>query len=313
MAGAPASARGAPMNVGVIGVGNMGGAMALRLLDGGCEVWVRDIRPEAEAALVQAGARRAADATELAAHCALVIVAVVDAAQCDEVLFGPGGACAGWHGGSVVLLCPTIAPHDVERIAARLQQHRVACIDAPMSGGPQRARDGSMSLMVACADAAFAQHEMLLRWLSSRLVRIGTHVGDGARTKLVNNLLAAVNLAGAAEALALAERIGLDPQRTLQVIEQSSAQSWIGSDRMARALAGDLAPRAHTRLLAKDTTLALELARRAHTEPPLGAVAQALFAQACADGLEMLDDASLLKLMRRRFGAAADECERGAR
>ena len=289
------------MNVGVIGVGNMGGAMARRLLDGGCAVWVRDIRADAEAALGAAGASIAIDGAELARHCELAIVAVVDAAQCDAVLFGDGGVLAGAHGRLAVLLCPTIAPHDVERCAARLQHSGVPCIDAPMSGGPQRARDGTMSLMVACADAVFAHHEPVLRWLSSRLVRIGTRVGDGARTKLVNNLLAAVNLAGAAEALALAERVGLDAQRTLQVIEQSSAQSWIGSDRMARALAGDFAPRAHTSLLAKDTTLALELARRAQVQPPLGAMAQALFARACADGLESLDDASLLTLMRRMF------------
>jgi 3-hydroxyisobutyrate dehydrogenase len=287
--------------IGVIGVGNMGGAMARRLLDGGCVVWVRDINPAPEAAMVQAGARRAVDAAELARRCALLIVAVVDAAQCDAVLFGSGGASAGLQPGSVVMLCPTIGPHDVERIAARLQQHGVACIDAPMSGGPQRARDGSMSLMVACADGLFEWHEPVLRWLSSRLVRIGARVGDGARTKLVNNLLAAVNLAGAAEALALAERVGLDPHTTLRVLEQSSAQSWIGSDRMARALAGDFAPRAHTSLLAKDTTLALELAQRAQVEPVLGAAAHALFARACAEGLDALDDASLLTLMRRRF------------
>ena len=289
------------MNTGVIGVGNMGGAMALRLLDGGHTVWVRDLRPQAESPLLAAGAQRAADAAELARRCALLIVAVVDAAQCDAVLFGAGGAHAGWQRGATVLLCPTIAPHDVERIAARLHDDGVACIDAPMSGGPQRARDGSMSLIVACADEHFMRHEALLRWLSTRLVRVGTRVGDGARTKLVNNLLAAVNLAGAAEALALAERIGLDAQRTLKVIEQSSAQSWIGGDRMARALAGDFAPRAHTSLLAKDTTLALELAHRAQVQPPLGAAAHALFARACADGLSALDDASLLTLMRRLF------------
>ena len=287
--------------VGVIGVGNMGGAMARRLLDGGCRVWVRDLRPEAEAALIQTGAQRAAGCADLARLCPLLIVAVVDVAQCDDVLFGHAGVGDAWQAGTTVVLCPTIAPHDVERMAERLQARGVACIDAPMSGGPQRARDGSMSMMVACDDAVFASHEAVLRWLSSRLVRIGVRIGDGARTKLVNNLLAAVNLAGAAEALALAERVGLDPQRTLQVIEQSSAQSWIGSDRMARALAGDFAPRAHTTLLAKDTTLALELAVRAQTRPPLGAVAQALFAKACAAGLDTLDDSSLLTLMRRLF------------
>ena len=290
--------------IGVIGVGNMGGAIARRLLDGGCRVWVRDIRADAEAALTAAGASVAGDAAELARRCDVVIVAVVDAAQCDAVLFADDGVRAGAHGRSTVVLCPTIAPHDVERCAARLQEHRVACIDAPMSGGPQRARDGTMSLMLACADAVFAPHEALLRWLSSRLVRIGTRIGDGARTKLINNLLAAVNLAGAAEALALAERVGLDARRTLQVIEQSSAQSWIGSDRMTRALAGDFEPRAHTSLLAKDTTLALELAQRASVQPALGAAAQALFASACAEGLQSLDDASLLTLMRRLFSSS---------
>jgi putative dehydrogenase len=297
---APAPPTGA-VPVGVIGVGNMGGAMARRLLDGGYRVGVRDLRPEAEAALVQAGAQQAADGADLARRCPLLIVAVIDAAQCDDVLFGRGGASEAWQAGTTVMLCPTIAPHDVERIAGRLQACGVHCIDAPMSGGPQRAREGSMSLMVACADTVFESHAAILRWLSSRLVRIGVRVGDGARTKLVNNLLAAVNLAGAAEALALAERVGLDPQRTLQVIEQSSAQSWIGSDRMARALSGDFAPRAHTSLLAKDATLALELAQRAQARPPLGAVAQALFAKACAEGLHSLDDASLLTLMRRLF------------
>jgi 3-hydroxyisobutyrate dehydrogenase-like beta-hydroxyacid dehydrogenase len=174
-----------------------------------------------------------------------------------------------------------------------------------MSGGPARARDGTMSLMVACADAVFARHEPVLRGLSSRLVRLGERVGDGARTKLVNNLLAAINLAGAAEAIALAERLGLDPARTLEVMERSSAQSWIGSDRMARALASDYAPRAHTTLLAKDTTLALQMARSAGIEPPLGSAAQALFARACADGFAALDDASLLMLMRRLFDDSA--------
>jgi len=159
-----------------------------------------------------------------------------------------------------------------------------------------------MSLMVACADAVFAQHEPLLRWLSSRLVRIGTRVGDGARTKLVNNLLAASNLAGAAEAIALAERLGLDPARTLAVIEQSSGQSWIGSDRMRRAIAGDLAPRAHTTLLAKDSRLAMEMATAAGFTAPLGRAAAERFRVACAAGYGALDDASLLKVLRESGG-----------
>jgi L-threonate 2-dehydrogenase len=294
---AEASARAAP--IGVVGAGNMGLAMALRLLDRGHRVAVRDIRPDAESSAVAAGASAAPDSAALAERCDLLIVAVVDAAQCRTVLFGDGGAHHGFHARSTVMLCSTIGPADVESIAERLGHLNVTCIDAPMSGGPARARDGSMSLMVACADAVFARHETVLRDLSSRLVRLGERMGDGARTKLVNNLLAGVNLAAAAEALALAERLGLDARRTLQVFEQSSAQSWIGSDRLPRALRGDFEPRAHTSLLAKDTTLAMAMAGDAGLQPLLGAMAQQLFARACAQGLASLDDASLLTLMRR--------------
>jgi len=248
-----------------------------------------------------AGAATAPDCAALAKCCEMLIVVVVDAAQCDAVLFGESGAHQGLHASSAVMVCSTIGPRDVESIAARLGRVHVPCIDAPMSGGPGRARDGTMSLMVACADAVFACHEPVLRVLSSRLMRLGERIGDGARTKLVNNLLAAVNLAAAAEALALAECLGLDARRTLQVFEQSSAQSWIGSDRLARALDGDFAPRAHTSLLAKDTALAMAMAGDAGLAPLLGATAQRLFARACAQGLASLDDASLLTSMRRGF------------
>lgn len=287
--------------IGVVGVGNMGLAMVRRLLQSGHEVLARDIRPEAEAAAAAAGAQVLGDNAELARRCELLLIVVVDAAQCEAVLFGAQGARGGLHARSTVMLCPTIAPQEVERLAIALETLGVPSIDAPMSGGPQRAGDGTMSLMVACADTVFVRHEAVLRALSSRLVRLGTRLGDGARTKLVNNLLAAVNLAGAAEAMALAERLGLDARRTLDVIEQSSAQSWIGSDRMRRALASDFEPRAHTSLLAKDTSLAIALARSVDVRPPLGVVAQQLFEQACAEGLAALDDASLLELMRRRF------------
>jgi 3-hydroxyisobutyrate dehydrogenase-like beta-hydroxyacid dehydrogenase len=139
----------------------------------------------------------------------------------------------------------------------------------------------------------------LLQALSQRVFRIGSRVGDGARTKLVNNLLAGINLAGAAEALALAERLGLDLARTLDVIEQSSGQSWIGSDRMRRAIAGDFAPRAHVTLLQKDTGLALQAARAAGFHASLAPVAHEAFNRAVAGGDAELDDAALLRLFRR--------------
>ena len=295
---AGASAPSEPPVTGFIGIGNMGLAMALRLRELGWPVRVRDLDAAREAEAARHGAQVCPTPAALAAGCARVVVAVVDAAQSEAVLFGADGAAAALAPGSAVLLCPTIAPDSTEAIAERLRAAGIDCVDAPMSGGPARARDGSMSLMVACADAAYERHRALIAALSSKVFRVGPRAGDGARTKLVNNLLAAINLAGAAEALALAERVGLDPAQTLAVIAQSSGQSWIGSDRLPRALAHDLVPRAHSTLLAKDSALAMAMAARAGFDASLGGAAAATFARACEAGWGAFDDAGLLDFMR---------------
>ncbi|MDP1956010.1 MAG: NAD(P)-dependent oxidoreductase [Polaromonas sp.] len=281
----------------LIGAGNMGGAMAANLLERGWTVEVCDIDPVRVQSLVPNGALALSTPAQAAINSVAFIVCVVDAAQTAEVLFGEHGLHQMLQSGHTVVLCPTMAPQDVETFASRLAALGVGTIDAPMSGGPARARDGSMSLMVACPAAVYAQQADLLQALSAKVFRISERPGDGARTKLVNNLLAGINLVGAAEVLALAGRLGLDPGRTLDVIEQSSGQSWIGSDRMRRAIAGDFAPRAHVTLLEKDTRLAVEAARASGMEGPLGVHASAVFAAAHQAGLAELDDAAIYRFL----------------
>lgn len=281
-------------SVGIVGTGNMGGGMAANLLARGWTVHVHDIDAACQDRMAALGAHAHACPRAVAEQVPVVIVCVVDAKQVHEVLFGADGvAVAG--GPRTVVLTPTIGPDDVEEVVAALAEQGLDCIDAPMSGGPARARDGSMSLMVACADPLFARHEGLLRALASRLFRVGTRPGDGARTKLVNNLLAGINLVGAAEVMVLAQRMGLDLHRTLQVINESSGHSWIGADRMARAIEGDFEPRAHMTLLAKDTRLALDAGQVAGEPGPLGERACAVFAQALQAGLANEDDGALFK------------------
>ena len=285
--------------VGVIGLGAMGLPMAQRLRDGGYEVIAHDIDSARLRLAESHGIAPAADAAAVAQACSVLIVAVVDAAQTHDALFDPQhGAVLTMQPGSAVLLCPTIGPDDVEDFAAALVTRGIDPLDAPMSGGPARARDGTMSLMVAAADAVYARHQPLLQHLASRLFRVGTRPGDGARTKLVNNLLAAINLAGATEAMALAERIGLDPAATLAVIEASSGQSWIGSDRLKRAIASDPRVLARIALLAKDSALALAMAHQAYGREaaarlPIGEAAARVFADAARAGMADADDASL--------------------
>lgn len=288
--------------VAVVGIGNMGFGVAARLLDQGWAVHVCDLDAQrcADAAVLGATvhATPALAAGALGPGGALLVV-VVDAAQCHTAVWGEGGAAQALRPGQTVVWCPTMAPTDVEAMAERLAAQGVDSLDAPMSGGPVRARDGSMSLLLAGAAPVVARHAGLLADLSNQVVALGERLGDGARTKLVNNLLAGINLVGAAEAMALADSLGLDPARTLDVIERSSGQSWIGSDRLPRALSGDLAPRAHMTLLTKDTRLACEAAAAAGFQGPLGERVASVFRMACEGGLSELDDAAMLMFLQQ--------------
>ena len=276
--------------------------MARRLLSQGFVVHVHDIDLDKTEALKALGAVVHDSPASLSQQTRTTIICVVDHKQVDQLL-DPKGSPSWWatlQAGDTVFLCPTLAPDYVEAVAVRLQTYGVFTVDAPMSGGPVRAEAGTMSLMVACDDAVFASQEKLLNALSSHVFRIGTRVGDGARTKLVNNLLAGINLVGAAEVMALSERLGLSLDTTLSVIEQSSGQSWIGSERMRRALVDDFAPRAHMTLLTKDTGLAVDAAKTAGFHGVLGPLAAQAFAKACQAGLADADDAAMLQWVRQQ-------------
>lgn len=283
-------------NIAIIGVGNMGGGMARCLIGKGYALHVIDIDATKTHALAKIGAVVHADASSLPDACALVIVCVVDSLQVGAVL--PTIANPSTNA-RTVMLCPTIAPEDTERFSKSLISKGFQAIDAPMSGGPARAQDGTMSLMVACPLTLFEQHKLLLADLSNQVFFISERVGDGARMKLCNNLMAGINLAGAAQVLALAQKLGLDTQSALAVMQSSSAQSWIGQDRMSRALVGDYAPRAHMTLLAKDTQLATQMARKAGIHCSVGLPAAQAFADAASSGYAHLDDAALFEFFTK--------------
>lgn len=291
-------------SVGVIGLGNMGLPMLKALRRAGFDVVGRDLRAEAEAAAQAAGARIAASARELAALCDMILVVVVDAGEIEDALFREAApAVDGWRPGTVVALCSTIAPEDAGRLATRIEAAGAVAIDAPISGGPARAEAGRLALMLAGADAVLERAEPVLSALSDRRFRVSARHGDGARMKLVNNLLAGINLAAGAEVLALGEHLGLEPQTMLAVIGASSGQSWIVDERMPRAFAGDFEPRAHARILHKDLGLAMAMAEAAGCKASLGADALALFARTLERGWGAEEDAVLLRTARAQNGS----------
>ena len=284
-------------SIGIIGVGAMGIGMAHNLHAKGFRVAVRDIRAEASAAASAGGMEVCDSPAALAARADLIILVVVNAAQIDDVLFGAEGVTGGdvATGGKTVMICSTVAPEDTVRIAQRLAQHGIALIDAPISGGPARAADGSMSMMLAAPAATLAPWEPVLAALAAKQFRISERIGDGARAKLVNNLLAGINLVAGAEALGLGMQLGLEPHQLFDLICASSGQSWIMADRMARALDDDYAPRAAAHILTKDMTLATGMAASAGYATPLGDAALARFRETLARGWSALDDAAVLK------------------
>jgi len=293
--------------IGVIGVGNMGAPMAARLLERGFQVRVRDVRGEAEQPLLALGASSAASPSALAQTCDVILVVVVDAPQIDSVLRGEQGLLPTLRPDHLVFLHSTIAPGDATRFAATIHERGALVLDAPISGGPGRARAGQLSMMVAGQARALERAQPVLDALAARVFKVGSEPGQGATMKLVNNLLAGIHLAAGAEALAIGTAAGLDANTMAQVFRASSGQSWIADDRLARMLAGSQESHAQMHILAKDLRLALGLVQRTGETAALGAVASAMFEAALAAGLAHEDDSALLSWRLQSMGAGSPE------
>jgi len=289
-----------PLRVGIIGTGAMGLGVVQSLVRNGIEVGARDILPRAEAAAVAAGATAFPTPAALVREYPTVILLVVDAAQIEDVLFGEDGAAPELVPGAIVIVSSTVPPAYVATLASRVAARGARLIDAPVSGGPRRASDGTMTMMVSGDAQAIGACGAVFDAITGRRFVVGARAGDAATFKVLNNQLAAVNLAAGAEALAIATHAGLDPRLFLEVVGASSGASWIFADRMARALEGDYAPRAATTLLKKDVGIAVDTAAALGCDAPLARAARESFDAAVAAGYGAEDDASLLKYYASR-------------
>lgn len=284
--------------VGVIGTGLMGLAVAARAVERGHVVHGRDIRPERDALAAAAGATIAPSPAALARAVEVVITLVVDAAETEAVLFGPDGVVGAMAPGGVVIVASTIGPEDAAAIGRRLRDAGLRPLDAPISGGPAKARDGSMSMMIGGDPVLVAEISDLLADLASHVFHVGDAVGAGSRMKIVNNMLAAVNLAAAGEAMALAERLGLDLARVHDVVSASSGASFVFDTRMGRVVQGDATVHAAARILAKDIGLACAAARAVEAPAPFATLAADVFRATLAMGLGDADDGAVIEVFR---------------
>ncbi|MCE1234962.1 MAG: NAD(P)-dependent oxidoreductase [Hyphomicrobiales bacterium] len=285
--------------IGVIGTGLMGFAVTARLVERGYELHTRDLRPEADAAARAAGAHVHRSPAEVAQVAEAVITLVVDAAQTEEVLFGSDGVVAGMTPGGIVVVSSTIDPADAAEFGRRLAEAGLEVVDAPISGGPARARDGSMSVMVGGSAATRTRLEDVFAAMAARVVAVGEAVGDGSKAKIVNNMIAAANLVAACEGMALADRLGLDPRIVYDVVSASSGDSFMVRTRIGRVVAADETVHAAAHILAKDIGIAAKVAARAGLETPLADRARDAFRVAIDElGLADADDSALIEVYR---------------
>ena len=291
--------------VGVIGTGAMGGGVVQSLVRAGFATLARDIRREAQDLAVRHGAMPAASAADLARSADAVVILVVDAGQVETVLFGADGVTAAQPSPGIVLVSSTVDPAYVGDLAPRLAARGIALLDAPVSGGPAKAATATMTMMVAGDADAFARVRPFLERITGRLFAVGPRAGDASTFKIVNNLLAAANLAAGAEALAIAQAAGLDLRRVSEIVTASSGASWIFGDRVPRALDGDYAPRAAATLLWKDVGIAESLAKRMGVDAPFTRLARSLFADTIAAGCGGEDDAVLVRRALEAAGRRA--------
>ena len=282
--------------VGVIGLGTMGMGAAQSLLRAGFTVHGCDVRAEILDKLTQHGGVACPSPRALGAICDVIVTLVVNAEQTDTVLFGLQGAVAGMKPGTVVIASATVAPEYAEGLARRLAEKEILMLDAPVSGGGAKAAAGEMTMMTAGPPEVYAKLEAVLAGMAGKVYRLGSQHGLGSKVKIVNQLLAGVHIAAAAEAMALGIREGVDPDALYEVITHSAGNSWMFENRVPHILKGDYTPLSAVDIFVKDLGLVLDTARKSKFPLPLSAAAHQMYMMASTAGHGREDDAAVIKI-----------------
>jgi 3-hydroxyisobutyrate dehydrogenase len=287
------------MRIGWLGTGAMGAPMAARAARSGHSVRAYDIAPGRAAALAPGGVQPAETIAAAVAGADIAAVMVATPSQLEQVLFGPGGAAGELPAGAVVVIMATAGPEAVVSAARRLAVTGAAVVDAPVSGGTQRAATGDLLIMVSGPAGPVVRARPLLDVLARSAPVVGPLPGDGQRMKLVNQLLCGVHIAAAAEALAFAEALGLQAAQCWHVLREGAAASFMFDDRGARMVTGDFGRvRSAMDIFVKDMGLVSEAASQAGTSVPLAAAARQLYERGHELGLGRLDDSAVIEVLR---------------
>ncbi|NNV06440.1 NAD(P)-dependent oxidoreductase [Geobacillus sp. C56-T2] len=295
--------------VGFIGLGVMGSRMARRLLEAGFNVTVYNRTPEKAVPLVNLGARQAATVAELAGGADVICTCLSMPDDVINVYTGEGGILEAARPGTVCLDFTTVGPKTSRLVAERARQRGIAYLDAPVSGGPEGAEQGTLTMMVGGDQAAWEQVRPLLGALGKTVEYLGES-GAGSAAKAINQYLVAVHSVAAAEAMVAGVAYGLDAGKLYRLLKESYGDSRMLRRHMEQfVLPRRFTPGGAVKYVHKDVRLANELMDEIGLGRRLGIPAEKAFAEAIAAGLADLDMSAVIQLLEQRVGVVVKETE----
>ena len=282
--------------IGFIGLGIMGKPMARNLLKAGYEVTVFDIMGDVVEEVVGDGATAAPNCAEVAAATDKIITMVPDSADSEKAILGPGGVLEGAKPGSVVIDMSSIAPLVSQKIAAECAKKGVEMLDAPVSGGEPGAINATLAIMVGGKQEIFDQNFDLLKTMGGNVVLTGD-IGAGGVTKLANQIIVAANIAGLSEALVLAQKAGVDPERVFNAIRGGLAGSAVMEAKGPMMLSRNFRAGFRVRLHQKDLRNVLQTAQELSVPLPVTSLLQQVLGALMNEGESESDHSVILKFV----------------
>lgn len=273
----------AKKKIGFIGLGIMGKPMAMNLLKAGYNLTVYDIRPEPVKEVVAAGAAEGKSSKDVTEKSEVVITMLPNSPDVKDAVLGENGVLDGAKPGTILIDMSSIAPLVSKEVGAKLAQKGVEMLDAPVSGGEPKAIDGTLSIMVGGKKEVFNQVEDILKVMGASAVLVGD-IGSGNTTKLANQIIVALNIAAMSEAMVLATKAGVDPEKVYKAIRGGLAGSTVLDAKVPLALDGNFKPGFRIELHIKDLANALDTAQEVGVPVPLASGVMEVMQALKADG-----------------------------
>ncbi|MGD1853697.1 MAG: NAD(P)-dependent oxidoreductase [Leptolyngbyaceae cyanobacterium] len=289
------------MNVAFIGLGTMGVPMAMNLLAANYALTVHNRSRDHEQSLIDAGAQAAATPAEAAATADIVITCVSDTPDVEAVILGPTGVITAARPGTLVIDMSTISPTATQAMAAQLAERQIAMLDAPVSGGSEGAKNGTLSIMVGGEAEQLARAMPVLQAMGKTITHVGP-VGAGQTTKAINQIVVAGTYWAVAEGLTLGLKAGLDMDKVVQAVGGGAAGSWAFTHRSSNMLDNTYPLGFRMRLHRKDLLIALETARELGLPLPMAAYVEQIESGLIAQGFGDEDMSALARSLRDMGG-----------